>query len=59
MPERDKTLQRAALKWFQDVAAGIVNLPSASSVAGPTAVDDSPRFTARDRTFTGDELDGL
>ncbi len=59
MPERVKTLQRAALKWFQDVAAGIVNLPGASSVPGPTAVDDSPRFTARDRTFTGDELDGL
>lgn len=59
MPERVKTLQRAALKWFQDVAAGIVNLPGASSLPGPTAVDDSPRFTARDRAFTGDELDGL
>lgn len=59
MPERVEMLQRAALKWLQDIAAGIVNLPGASSLAGPTAVDDSPRFTARDRTFTGDELDGL
>ena len=59
VPERIQTLYAAALRWFESAAAGAVNLPSATPAAGPTAEDDSPRYTARDRTFTGDELDGL
>ncbi len=59
VPQRIQTLYAAALKWFESAAAGAVNLPSATPAAGPTAEDDSPRYSARERTFTGDELDGM
>jgi len=58
-PQRVHQLYAAALTWFQEVAAGIVLLPSAVPLGDRVAEDDAPRFTARARAFTADELDGL
>jgi len=58
-PQRVELLYADALRWFQDVAAGQVPLPASAPLAGPTADNDGPRYTATPRTFTADELDGL
>jgi phage gp36-like protein len=58
-PERVRTLSGEALAWLEAIAAGEVNLPAATPADGPTAENDAPRFTASERQFTSDELDGL
>jgi phage gp36-like protein len=58
-PQRVHLVYAAALRWFEDVASGQVWLPACSPPASPTAGDDGPRYTARPRAFTGEELDGL
>jgi len=59
VPERVRALGTEALGWFEAVAVGKIHLPAASPPPGPTAEDDGPRFSAEDREFTRDELDGL
>ncbi|MCK4342023.1 MAG: DUF1320 family protein [Phycisphaerae bacterium] len=58
-PQRVHQLYAAALSWFENVAAGSFPLPASSPPNSATAEDDGPRYTAREREFTGDELDGL
>ncbi len=59
VPERVRALGSEAVGWFEAVAVGKIHLPAASPPPGPTAEDDAPRFSAEDREFTRDELDGL
>lgn len=59
VPERVRALGTEAMGWLEAVAAGKIHLPAASPPPGPTAEDDAPRFSAEDREFTRDELDGL
>ncbi len=58
-PQRVQSLQAAAIRWFEDVAAGRIPLPASSPPAGPTAEDNGPYYTAPQRPFTAEELDGL
>lgn len=58
-PARVQETQDAAVRWFQSVAAGEVNLPAARPIEGRAAEDDSPRFTAAARRMTAEELEGL
>jgi phage gp36-like protein len=59
IPGRVAALYAAGLAWFEAVAAGSVHLPADSPPASRTAEDDSPRYSARGRAFTAEELDGL
>ncbi len=59
IPGRVRDVYLATTEWFKGVARGAINLPAARPIAGPTAVDDSPRYSGSARKFTGDELDGL
>lgn len=59
VPARVQSIYQAAIEWFTSIAAGTVSLPARSPAAGPTAEDDSPRYSSTERAFTRDELDGL
>lgn len=59
VPERIRFLYEDTMRWFSAVAVGQLDLPAASLLASPTAVDDSPRYVSRARKFTEEELDGL
>jgi phage gp36-like protein len=59
VPDRVQTVADEAMSWFEAVAAGRIHLPAASPPASRTAENDAPRYTAEDRKFTADELDGL
>lgn len=58
-PGRVKQVHEAAIRWFQSIAAGELNLPAARPLEGPTAGDESPRYSAGRRRFTAGELEGL
>jgi phage gp36-like protein len=59
LPGRVKALQGEARRWFEQVAAGMIDLPAAAPPASRVAADDAPRYSAGERPFTADELDGL
>jgi phage gp36-like protein len=59
LSDRVRALYDETLRWFKAVAGGKIELPAASLPASRTATDDGPWFTATDRRFTGEELDGL
>jgi len=59
IPGRVRTLYSEVRKWFAGVVAGTTALPASSPPASRVAADNSPRYTAEDRKFTADELDGL
>lgn len=58
-PDRVASVYSSSKRWLADVAAGLIHLPAASRPASPTAEDDAPRYTAVERVFTADALDGL
>lgn len=59
MPERLRFVADAARRWFEQLAAGAVNLPAANPPAGRAAVNDEPWASSAERQFSRDELDGL
>ncbi len=59
IPGRVAAMQATALAWFEAVAAGSVHLPADSPPESTTAANDTPRYRARGRVFTAEELDGL
>lgn len=59
VPKRVQMLHDEARQWFEQVASGEIHLPAGGPPASRVAEDDSPRYSARPREFTGDELDGL
>lgn len=59
VPERVRVVYEDTLRWLSAVAAGQATLPAARPPASPMAGDDGPRYSATDRKFTHEELDGL
>lgn len=59
LPDRLRAQYDETLRWLKAVASGEIDLPAASPPASRTATDDGPRYTATERKFTDDELDGL
>ena len=58
-PRRVHVLYATALRWFEDVARGVLALPASSPPGSRTAVDDGPRYVGGGRAFTAEQLDGL
>ncbi|MFO0840511.1 MAG: phage protein Gp36 family protein [Phycisphaerae bacterium] len=59
VPDRVRAVYDEALRWLQSVANGSLPLPAATLPASTPSENDGPRYTATDRAFTHDELDGL
>ena len=58
VPPRVVALRAAAVKWFEQVARGELDLPAAAAPASRSAADDAPQVTATPRTLTAGELEG-
>jgi phage gp36-like protein len=59
IPGRVKALADEARRWFERIAAGVLDLPADGPPASRVAEDSSPRYSTSARSFTADELDGL
>lgn len=59
VPDRVRQVYDSAIAWLLAVARGEVELPSLAASPLSPVRDASPRVSARDRTFTAEELDGL
>lgn len=59
VPERVRVIYDDAMRWLGAVAAGLAALPSARPPASPVAGDEGPRYSATQRKFTHEELEGM
>lgn len=58
VPPRVVALRAAAVKWFEQVVRGELDLPAGVPPDSRSAADDAPRVSGTPRTLTAEELEG-
>lgn len=59
VPDRVRLVVDQAERWLRDVSAGAIALPAAAVPNAAVAVNDGPRFSASERVFSAEDLEGL